>query len=95
MLPFFPLSGSGGSSFDFSQLLQMVLDVVPGNFFTPFTEANPLQIIFVAVVIGLAMLVLGAKGATVAFFVEQSNSVIQLIMEAVRKENPEEEANEA
>lgn len=83
MLPFFPLSGSGGSSFDFSQLLQMVLDVVPGNFFTPFTEANPLQIIFVAVVIGLAMLVLGAKGATVASFVEQSNSVIQLIMEAV------------
>lgn len=83
MLPFFPLAGSGGSSFDFSQLLQMVLDIVPGNFFTPFTEANPLQIIFVAVVIGLAMLVLGAKTSTVAAFVEQSNSVVQLIMEAV------------
>ena len=83
MLPFFPLTGSGGSSFDFSQLLQMVLDIVPGNFFTPFTQANPLQIIFVAVVIGLAMLVLGAKVTTVASFVEQSNSVIQLIMEAV------------
>lgn len=83
MLPFFPLTGSGGSSFDFAQLLQMVLDIVPGNFFTPFTQANPLQIIFVAVVIGLAMLVLGAKVTTVASFVEQSNSVIQLIMEAV------------
>ena len=83
MLPFFPLTGSGGSSFDFSQLLQMVLDIVPGNFFTPFTQANPLQIIFVAVVIGLAMLVLGAKVSSVASFVEQSNSVIQLIMEAV------------
>lgn len=83
MLPFFPLAGSGGSSFDFSQLLQMVLDVVPDNFFTPFTQANPLQIIFVAVVIGLAMLVLGAKVSTVASFVEQANSVVQLIMEAV------------
>jgi len=83
MLPFFPLTGSGGSSFDFSQLLQMVLDIVPGNFFTPFTQANPLQIIFVAVVIGLAMLVLGSKVSSVASFVEQSNSVIQLIMEAV------------
>ena len=83
MLPFFPLAGNGGSSLDSSQLLQMVLDIVPGNFFTPFTEANPLQIIFVAVVIGLAMLVLGAKTSTVAAFVEQSNSVVQLIMEAV------------
>ena len=83
MVPFFPLAGSGGSSFDVSQLLQMVLDIVPGNFFTPFTEANPLQIIFVAVVIGLAILVLGAKVSTVTAFVEQSNAVIQLIMEAV------------
>ena len=83
MLPFFPLAASGGSSLDSSQLLQMVLDIVPGNFFTPFTEANPLQIIFVAVVIGLAMLVLGAKVSSVASFVEQANSVVQLIMEAV------------
>ena len=83
MLLFFPLSGNGGSSFDFLQLLQMVLDIVPGNFFTPFTEANPLQIIFVAVVIGLAMLVLGSKVSVVASFVEQANSIVQLIMEAV------------
>lgn len=83
MLPFFPLAGNGGSSLDSSQLLQMVLDIVPGNFFTPFTEANPLQIIFVAVIIGFAMLVLGAKVSSVASFVEQANSVVQLIMEAV------------
>ena len=83
MLPFFPLAESGGSSFDFSQMLQMVLDIVPDNFVTPFTEANPLQIIFLAVLLGLSMLVMGNKCAAVASFVEQANSAIQLIMETV------------
>ena len=61
----------------------MVLDIVPGNFFTPFTEGNPLQIIFVAVLIGMAMLILGNKATAAASFVEQSNYIVQLIMEAV------------
>ena len=83
MLLFFPLTASGGSSFNPSELLRMVLDIVPDNLITPFTEANPLQIIFVAVLIGLAMLVMGNKAAVVSTFVEQLNSVAQLIMEAV------------
>lgn len=83
MLPFFPLAGSGGSSFDFSQILQMVLDIVPDNFVAPFIESNPLQIIFMAVLIGLAILVMGGKCAAVSAFVEQANAIVQLIMEAV------------
>lgn len=69
--------------FDFSELFQMILDIVPGNFLTPFTEGNPLQIIFVAVLIGMAMLILGNKATVAAAFVEQSNYIVQLIMEAV------------
>lgn len=82
-LPFFSLQQGGGGLFDFSQLFSMVLDIVPGNFFTPFTEGNPLQIIFVAVLIGMAMLILGNKATVAASFVEQSNYIVQLIMEAV------------
>ena len=82
-MPLFSLeSGSGGKA-DFSELFQMVLAIVPGNFFTPFTEGNPLQIIFVAVLIGIAMLILGNKATVAASFVEQSNYIVQLIMEAV------------
>ena len=83
MLPFFPLAAGGGQAFDPSELMDMVLDIVPANFFTPFTEGNPLQIIFVAVLIGIALLLLGEKVSVAATFVEQSNYVVQLIMEAV------------
>lgn len=83
MLPFFPLAGSGSSSFDLSPMLQMVLDIVPDNFVTPFTESNPLQIIFTAVLMGLAMLVMGGKCAAVSALVEQANAILQLIMETV------------
>ena len=82
-MPLFSLKAGEGGMFDFSELFQMVLDIVPGNFFTPFTEGNPLQIIFVAVLIGIAMLMLGSKATVAAAFVEQSNYIVQLIMEAV------------
>lgn len=83
VVPFFPLAAGGGQAFDPSELMDMVLDIVPANFFTPFTEGNPLQIIFVAVLIGIALLLLGEKVSVAASFVEQSNYVVQLIMEAV------------
>ena len=82
-VPFFTIEKTADSSFAFSELFQMFLDIVPSNFFTPFTEGNPLQIIFVAVIIGLAMLILGNKTTTAASFVEQSNFIVQLIMETI------------
>ena len=83
VVPFFPMAAGGGQTFDPSELMDMVLDIVPANFFTPFTEGNPLQIIFVAVLIGIALLLLGEKVSVAATFVEQSNYVVQLIMEAI------------
>lgn len=80
---FFQLSPTGKTAFAFSDLYQMILDIVPGNFFTPFTEGNVLQIIFVAIIFGLAMLVLGHRIPTVTSFVEQTTSVMQLIMGSV------------
>ncbi len=82
-VPFFSFQQGGGASFNFSELFQMVLDIVPGNFFAPFVDGNPLQIIFVAVLIGMAMLLLGNKATIAVSFVEQSNYIVQLIMEAV------------
>ena len=83
VVPFFSIAAGGGQTFDPTELMDMVLDIVPANFFTPFTEGNPLQIIFVAVLIGMALLVLGEKVSVTATFVEQSNYVVQLIMEAI------------
>ena len=83
ILPLFPLAGSGSSSFRLSELLEMVLGIVPDNFFTPFLEGNPLQIIFLAVLAGMAMLILGNRAAIVSLFLEQANVIILLIMENI------------
>ena len=61
----------------------MVLGIVPDNFFTPFLEGNPLQIIFLAALAGMAMLILGNRAAIVSLFLEQANAIILLIMENI------------
>lgn len=89
LVPFFPVEiSSSGGSFDLTDIYQMILDIVPSNFFTPFTEGNPLQIIFVAVVIGLSLLILGDKTATIASLVEQLNYIVQLIMSTLGRMLP-------
>lgn len=81
--PFFDISSGNSSVLDLSAMLNMVLDVIPENIFTPFTEQNPLQIIFVAVMLGLSLLVLGGKISSVQTLLEQTNYIIQLAMGAI------------
>ncbi len=85
MLFFFNISMDGETSFKFSALLKIVLDMIPSNFFAPFVVGNPLQIIFIAVTVGLAMLILGNKTTVAATMIEQSNYIVQLIMETISK----------
>ena len=73
------------ASFEIDGLFKMILGIIPSNFFAPFVEGNPLQIIFVAFAIGLAMLILGQKTTIAAIMVEQSNYIVLLLMETVSK----------
>lgn len=61
----------------------MLLGIIPDNMITPFTEGNFLQIIFIAAMVGIALLVLGNKTSLVVSFIEQANSVVQLLLEAI------------
>lgn len=83
LIPFFSVSSGGGDKADFSDLYQMLLNIIPSNLLTPFTEGNSLQIIFIAVIFGLSMLILNDKTATVAKFTEQANYIIQFIMKCL------------
>lgn len=87
MLPFFSLSFSGGNSgaSEVSSIFKMILDIFPENIFSPFVTGNTLQIIFLAVVIGIAMLLLGRKTTSVARAVEQINLIVQLLIEFVSR----------
>jgi len=83
-LPFFDLvygNNTGGDGF--STIYQMVLDIIPTNLFTPFTTGNTLQILFVSIIAGVAMIITGEKVQVVATFAEQLNLIISVIMKAV------------
>ena len=71
--------GSGGSS-DFSQILDLIYDIIPANLFEPFLTGNTLQLIFIAVIVGLAMLVLSSRVSGIFKLVEQLSAIVQTIM---------------
>ena len=80
---FFPVTISGDSQNfgEFQAIFTMLLSIIPSNIITPFAEGNTLQIIFLAVVFGLAMLILNKKIPAIVQLVGQANTLIQLVME--------------
>ena len=81
LLFFFPISTAGGAMIRFQELFSLILSIAPDNFLTPFTEGNPVQIIFLAALVGIAMLLLENKTAVAADVIDQSNRIVQRIME--------------
>ncbi|HJJ48436.1 MAG TPA: cation:dicarboxylase symporter family transporter [Methanocorpusculum sp.] len=81
--PFFTFvfSTDMSGNLDFNALMVLLFEIVPSNLIVPFTSGNSLQIIFLAVVFGIAMLVLNRKIPVIVQIVDQANSIIQLVME--------------
>ena len=85
-LPLFELRlGAARADSGFSALYQMVLDIVPTNLFTPFSRGNTLQILFVAVIIGIAMLRVGKDTQSVAELSEQLGYIVNGIMGVISR----------
>jgi len=83
-IPFLSLELNGSVELgSFGGIYQMILDIVPDNLFTPFSRGNTLQILFIAVMIGITMIVVGDKTQSVALISEQLNCIVQTIMEFV------------
>lgn len=83
VLPMFTLAAGSGGQLDFFVLYTMILDIIPDNIFTPFSTGNTLQIIFLAISVGFAILLLGKKTTTVAQLIGQNNYVVQIAMDFV------------
>ena len=77
---FYPVKWGGGGASDFSQILDLIYDIIPSNLFEPFVTGNTLQLIFISVIVGLAMLVLSSRVNGVFKLVEQLSSIVQTIM---------------
>lgn len=88
--PFFQIAieGSSLSLSMFSDLLALILDMVPGNLITPFSEGQPMQIIFIGIFVGIALLILGENGNTTVSLVEQVNQIAQFSMGLISKMIP-------
>lgn len=68
-----------------AQIYNMILSIIPSNLLSPFLEGNSLQIIFMAVCAGAALLVLGEKASAVWTLFDHVNTVIQFLMELVSR----------
>ena len=77
---FYHVQWGGGGISGFSQVLDLIYDIVPSNLFEPFITGNTLQLIFISIIVGLAMLVLSSRVSGVFKLVEQFNSIVQTIM---------------
>ncbi|MBE6015779.1 MAG: dicarboxylate/amino acid:cation symporter [Lachnospiraceae bacterium] len=78
-------SGAAQGGSEFLSLYQMVLDIIPTNLFTPFSRGNTLQILFEAIVIGIAMLLIGKETNAVADLSEQLGYIVNGIMGVISK----------
>lgn len=87
----FPLAirGRAGSGGHLKDLLDMIYNIVPGNLLEPFLNGNTMQIIFLAVVVGITMILIQNQVQVAARFVEQCNAIVQKILSAVSRMVPE------
>lgn len=85
ILPFFSLNYTD-MSFSPQQLsgtFGMILDILPPNIVEPFNTGNTLQVIVIAIALGLALLVLGESGNDLKDLAKKAYSVIELLLQWV------------
>lgn len=84
-LPFFGLTvNTGGDAKVLSlQVVTLILDIVPNNFLQPFLDGNSLQIVFLATILGLAILLMKRQLNFVTDFADDINSIVRLIMRTI------------
>lgn len=87
-IAFFPvfsinLSGSGTDISQLLSILQLFLDMIPTNIVNPFVQGNTIQIIVLAVVVGIALLYLGKRSESIARGINQLNNIINFALSAI------------
>ena len=83
LLPFFPISAQGAASFDGKALYSMLLDIIPDSVTDPFTTGNTMQVIILAIIIGITMLAMRIRLTGVLELFMELNELVQRIMEFI------------
>lgn len=83
----FPVAAEAGSeiSGNFSAIYQMVLEIVPSDIVSPFLNGNALQLVFLGICVGAALLILGERVSAAQSTLLQVNEAIQFLMSILGK----------
>ena len=79
------LKSSEGGTNVFNDLLKLVLDIIPGNLLEPFTSDNDLQVIVIAIFIGIVMMILGERVHHISVLIDEAGLLINRMMQMVCK----------
>ena len=72
----------------FSDLLALVLDMIPNNLVEPFVTDNDLQVIVLSIFVGVIMLILGEKVSHVRTFISELGDLVNKMMLTICKLMP-------
>ncbi len=83
--PFFGLhlSTAGADASQIFRILDLILGMFPRTIIQPFADGNTLQIIVMAVIVGIALLYLGKRSRSIANAIEQFNNVVSFTLQIV------------
>ena len=68
--------------------MQVLVDIFPSNFLAPLVNANMLQIIVIAILLGFGIILVGDEVAGLRSGIEQINLVFMKVMELILKLSP-------
>ena len=91
MKGFFPALSTTGLEYEAKEatpFMQVLVDIFPSNFIAPLVNANMLQIIVIAILVGFGIILLGEKVEKVRIAIEQINDVFMKVMEFILKLSP-------
>ena len=83
----FPIASEagGGIKGNYSAIYQMVLDIVPSDIVSPFLNGNALQLVFLGICVGAALLILGERVSAAQNTLLQVNEAVQFLMSVLGK----------
>lgn len=79
----FSAEGEGGLSIKVG--IDLLLDLIPENLIEPITSGNTMQVVLMAVFIGVALVVLGNKSKTISNIIYEGNLIIVYITSIISK----------
>jgi len=85
LLPLFHFgnTATGGGESQIGEIVDLIFSIIPSDPVSPFMNGNILQIIFLAVMLGIALLILGDNVITLKKIIEQANAAFTQILSSI------------